>query len=99
MLRFIIVELLLWMIFPLFVRYCLTVKRTGCHIPFKLGPFLVWLLGILGALINIMAFVVIHNSQHDTMEFRLVMFVLSAGFIVRLCMGLTASVLYKGDKK
>lgn len=90
---FVIFELLLWMVFQLFARYCVSVKRVGRNIPFKIGPFMIWLLVNLGGLLNLICLCMFHRAQRGMLEFRVIMFVLAAGFIVRVCLGLTVSVL------
>jgi len=96
---FVFAELLLWMIFPVFSRYCLSVKRVGRNVPFKLGPFMVFLLVNLGGLLNLFCLVMFYHAQHAVLEFRIIMFLLAAGFIVRMCLGLTVSIFDQAGRR
>lgn len=90
---FVIFDLLLWIVFQLFARYCVSVKRVGRNIPFKIGPFMIWLLVNLGGLLNLICFCMFHRTQRGMLGFRVIMFLLAAGFLVRMSLGLTVSAL------
>ena len=89
---FIILEIILWIIFPVFARYCMAVKKPGCNLPFKFVPFLVFAIATIGAIVNLVSFVVLYRAKNGILAYKVIMFVLSAGFIVRMCLGLTMSV-------
>ena len=95
MLVIISLEMGLWIIFAFFVRYCLTAKRLGGHVPFKVVPFSIFTLGTVGAIANLISFIVLYHSTKDTLAYKVFMFVLSAGFLVRMCLGLTVSEFYR----
>ena len=98
MIVFSVFELLIWMSFSLFARYCASVKRVSRNIPFKIGPFIIWLLVVLGGLLNLICLCIFYHAQRGTLGFRIIMFILAGGFIVRMCLGLTVSVFYKGGR-